>query len=290
MKFQQFLTIPLVASAAAAVATSPSRRGVGSNAPSICNLAWSDSGNHGETDCSGSKYIFSSASSLEYSSRMNYYMYRTPAIHMCYLSVGTVSESGGDDEYTEDLWKLRWKRNTDVNSDGEYWGDYWFDPDDLVPKVLPIMKKILIKYRNLGYDMVSTDNAKPSSAVRDNDKQVRKYADKQRIDPRYVEYMEEIIEFSHHIGLKVALKNPEYYNNEDIISKFDAYIVESLFNWYPYDINLYTDLLHTSKPIWIFQYEGTNGVSNSKLRSRMRDWGIDMVYMDTSNGWEEFYS
>eukprot|EP01134_Creolimax_fragrantissima_P004128 CFRG4128T1 len=255
--------------------------------PSICNLAWSNSGNQAETDCTNKDYVFSNYSDRD-TPAVKAGIESDDVISIAYLSVGTVHKSYPADER---LVEFAWVSNEDTNSDGETWGDWWFNPDDLSSKVLPVIKDIMDKCKESGYDMISTDNAKPSSAVTDNDSQARSYKDEQRVDPRYVDYLDEIINYGEEIGLKIVLKNPEYYNNEpSIIDKFDAYIVESLFNWYPYDINLYGDRITGSKPFWIFQYEGTNGVSNTKLKERMEDRGVDMVYMDSDNGWEEFYA
>ncbi|KNC78195.1 hypothetical protein SARC_09365 [Sphaeroforma arctica JP610] len=279
----------LLALASYANAKAISGRGAGSSAPSICNLAWSNSGAAKSTDCTGAEWIFSSSS--DNSDVVTAGLADSFITSMIYLSVGTVHVDNPADPRLNDY---IWQANDDLDGDGKSWGDYWFDPDDLVSKILPIMKDIMDDYKAKGYDAVSTDNAKPSTAVSDNDEIAARAREEQTIDQRYVDYMNGIVDYAHSIGLKVALKNPSYYTQEDtLIHKFDAYIVESMFNWYPSDVNNYNsvpDLLTGSKPFWVFQYEEINEVSNSELRERMVEQGVDMTYMDTSHGWVEFYA
>ncbi|KNC74184.1 hypothetical protein SARC_13261 [Sphaeroforma arctica JP610] len=259
------------------------------SAPSICNHAWSNSGAAKSTDCTGADWIFSSAN--DGSDVVTAGLANSAVTSMVYLSVGTVNADSPADPRLNDY---IWEENSDTNGDGESWGDHWFDPDDLVPNILPIMKDIMDDYKARGFNAISTDNAKPSDAVTDNDEVAARARSEQRIDQRYVDYMHGIVDYAHSIGLQVALKNPSYYTKEDtLIHKFDAYIVESMFNWYPSDVNNYNsdpDLLSGSAPFWVFQYEGINGVSNSELREHMVEQGVDMVYMDSSDGWVEFYA
>ncbi|KNC78194.1 hypothetical protein SARC_09364 [Sphaeroforma arctica JP610] len=266
-----------------------SGRGTGSSAPSICNRAWSNSGAAKSTDCNGAEWIFSSSS--DNSDVVTAGLADSSITSMVYLSVGTVNT---DDPADPRLNDYVWQENEDLNGDGETWGDYWFDPDDLVPNILPIMKDIMDNYKVRGFNAISTDNAKPSTAVSDNDAIAARAREEQTIDDRYVDYMNGIVDYAHSIGLKVALKNPSYYTQEStLINKFDAFIVESMFNWYPTDVNNYNsdpDLLTGSAPFWVFQYEDVNGVSNSELRERMVEQGVDMTYMDTTDGWVKFYA
>ncbi|KNC80131.1 hypothetical protein SARC_07504 [Sphaeroforma arctica JP610] len=266
-----------------------SKRGYRSSTEAICNRAWSNSGSSGKTDCTGADWIFSSVG--DRSSAVSAGLKNSAVTSMAYLSVGTVNTDFPADPR---LSAYTWEENSDSNGQGGLWGDHWFNPDDLVPHILPIMKDIMDDYKAQGFNAISTDNAKPSDAVTDNDSVAARHRANDRIDPRYVEYMAGIVDYAHSIGMKVALKNPSFYVNEpSIIHKFDAYIVESLFNWYPYDIDNYNgspNLLTGSKPMWIFQYEGINGLSNSKLRERMVEQGVETTYMDTNNGWVEFHA
>ncbi|KNC78485.1 hypothetical protein SARC_09088 [Sphaeroforma arctica JP610] len=254
----------------------------------LCNLAWSNSGHQGETDCSGADVVFSSVSG-RYDSKVQDAIADDSVEVMCYISVGTVNPSNPILDFDE-LLNYKWVQNEDDNGNGGYWGDYWYNPDDL-PAVLEIMKKVLDKVKGFGFTMVSTDNAKPSDVVAENDSIAARARQNQEIDDRYIDYMEGLVEYAHSIGLKIVLKNPSYYNNHDTAGLFDGYIVESLFNWYPYDINLYTtgtygNLFEQGKPVWIFQYSGTNGVDDETLQKRMRCEQVPTVYLDTSDGWE----
>ncbi|KNC78995.1 hypothetical protein SARC_08596 [Sphaeroforma arctica JP610] len=180
------------------------------------------------------------------------------------LSVSTVQEDRPADPRISDY---IWEENDDANG---YGGHY----DEIQ-----------------SFDAISTDNASPSDAVTDNDSEAAEHHTDQRVDPRLCCVHARYSRLRKFYCLEVALKNPSYYIHESsLIGRFDGYIVESLFNWYPYDIDNYNgspNLLTGSKP---FQYEGTNGVSNSKLRERMNEQGVDMVYMDTYDGWDEYYA
>ncbi|KNC87100.1 hypothetical protein SARC_00775 [Sphaeroforma arctica JP610] len=274
----------LLASAAIAAPAAIVRRD--SSSSQICNLAWSNSGMQANTDCTGADVLF--ADPLIPDPRVDAQRANPTGELMAYLSVATVNPLYAPDPR---LLNYQWQQNLDVNSEGELWGDYWFNPDDLNDKILPIMKDIITSYKALNFTAISSDNAKPSTAVTENDAQAKAYYDADRIDPRYVEYMQNIVDFAHSIDMKVALKNPSYYVNEPtIIDEFDAYIVESLFNWYPWDIDVYGSLPYGPKPFWIFQYPGENGLTNQELHDRMVDRQVREVYMDSTDGYVRYYA
>ncbi|KNC76678.1 hypothetical protein SARC_10836 [Sphaeroforma arctica JP610] len=249
----------------------------------ICNLAWANSEHALDTDCTGADIIFADPSIPD--ARVSKALKDHSVDIMAYLSVGTVNP-----EYTPDdrLVALAWKQNKDKNSEGDVWGDWFFNTNDLIPKVLPIMEDIISSYKERGFTMISTDNAKPSTGVTDNNTQSKSYADKERIDPRYVAYMQEIVKFAHSIGLKVTLKNPSYYVNEPaVVNEFDAYIIESMFNYYPWDVDTHESLLYTQKPLWLFQYPGINHLTKDML-DEMKERNIHLVYMDSPSGYHQF--
>ncbi|KNC87099.1 hypothetical protein SARC_00774 [Sphaeroforma arctica JP610] len=275
----------LIASAALASPVGNVRRD--SAAAPICNLAWSNSGMQAKTDCTGAVVLFSDP--LIPDPRVDGQRANgTTGEIMAYLSVGTVNPLYAPDPRLLDY---QWQQNLDKNSEGELWGDFWFNPDDLNDHILPIMKDIISSYRALNYTAISTDNAKPSTAVTENDAQAKAYADTERIDPRYVEYLKNIIDFAHSLDMEVALKNPSYYVNEPtVIDEFDAYLVESLFNWYPWDIDVYGSLPYGPKPFWIFQYPGVNGLTNQELHDRMVERNLSKVYLDSEDGYVSYYA
>ncbi|KNC79597.1 hypothetical protein SARC_08016 [Sphaeroforma arctica JP610] len=272
---------------ASAVSAVPARRDAETSI--ICNLAWSNSGQAMNTSCVGADVIFADPMTADerVNSSLKTHTYGGRAVDvMAYLSVGTVNPLYAPDSR---LVELGWKQNLDQNSEGELWGDYVFNPDELVTKVLPVMKDIISSYKALGYTMISSDNAKPSTAVTENDAQAAQYAANDRIDPRYVEYMQQIVDYAHSIGVKVTLKNPSYYVNEPtVIDDFDAYIIESMFNYYPWDVDTNEPILYSTKPVWLFQYPGINGLTEEMLKEYMVERDIHLVYLDSTTGYHQF--